>query len=282
MLGFSDLLMDRIMVDRIYNPWFDQMNAIAYSLIVFGLFFLWFHRRINDSRLYNTLGISLAAVGILLTVFGRDPVPNPYATIAFLAALSACVAGLIAIFTTLMVQMLPEMGLDEKYVHDPDSHKVRWYLAPGMVLILYALIWMFWDFPIAIDAQLVGDSKSYLVEGLLVLMTSVIAYGLLPMSYVREVALMSETAPPMELDEIFTASGPARAFEKFTVPLVSVALLGVAIYLGMHGFQLEGEDSTGAIFLFFLAIAITLSERHRVRRSEELAALEASRKRVRA
>jgi hypothetical protein len=267
LLGFSELFNDRIINDNLFNPWFDMIAAYAFSTFMLGLFCLWINRRINDSEVYNVLAYGLIVNGGVMLMFGRDPFPHPFFVLVFFVSLFFCVAAFVAILTVMAVQRLPGWGVAETYVHDPDDHTVRWYLPWIITVGLLVLFWLTASAPFMILDRVLGTSLSWVLAVLFVCMVSVMGYGLLPMNYVRETALLGETAPPKELDDIFVFSGQASAMERMTLPIVAVAFWGVGVYFALHGFDMGTSDSTGAIFLLILGASILMTEYSRSKRA---------------
>lgn len=265
-LGYAELIADRILGDHLSNPWFDKVGAIGFSMFMLGLLFYWIHRRVNDARIYYVISMGLGVNGLLILLFGGDPFPNPIAVLLFFTSLFFWLAGLVAVLTVLVVQRAPELGVAESAVLDPDERLPRMQVPFACTITLLILIWLTVSTPFMLLDQILGV-KTYALSAVMVVFVSVVAYELLPVTTVRETAFLGESAPPKELEDIFSVNGPVSAMEKMTVPMVGVAFWGVGVYFASHGLDLGGEDSAGAVFLLFLGASIVMTEYARAKRS---------------
>lgn len=273
MVGFSDLPMDRIMLDGIVNPWYDVVPEYALSVILLGAFFTWIQARVNNSKIYEVLSNGLVINGAILLWWGKDPNPNPIVMVVYLLSTLAVVAAVAAIFTVLVVLYLPDLGLPEKWVQEPNDHRVRYFVPFLPTFFALIVFWLACMTPFVLFRKVLGDFQPWLVALLSVIGTSITAYGILPMHSVRETAFMGETTPPQELDDIFVSTGDAQSMEKFTVPLLTLAMWGVLLYFVAHGGDLATQDTFGLFFLIALGLSIVATEWSRYKNAKEYAAL---------
>lgn len=265
-LGYAELLADRILGDHLSNPWFDKVGAIGFTMFMLGLLFYWIHRRVNDARIYYVISLGVGVNGLMILLFGGDPYPHAIAILLFFTSLFFWLAGLVAVFTVLVVQRAPELGVAESAVVDPDEHLPRAHIPLVCTLLLLILLWLSVSTPFLLLDQILG-MKTYALAAVMVVFVSVVAYELLPVTTVRETAFLGETAPPKELEDIFQVNGPVTAMEKLTVPMVSVAFWGVGVYFASNGLSTGGDDFAGAVFLLLLGISIVMTEYARAKRS---------------
>lgn len=264
-LGYAELIADRILGDHLSNPWFDKVSAIGFTLFMLGVLFYWVHRRVNDARIYYVISMGLGVNGLLILLFGRDPYPLPLAVLAFFASMFFWLAGVVAVLTVFAVQRAPELGIAESAILDADDRLPRMHVPFVCTITILILVWLSVSTPFMLLDQILG-ARTYALAAVMVVVVSVLAYELLPVTLVRETAFLGESAPPKELEDIFRVNGPVTAMERLTVPMVSVAFWGVGVYFASHGLTLGGDDFAGVVFLLFLGASIAMTEFARAKR----------------
>ncbi|NDD27130.1 MAG: hypothetical protein EB084_02540 [Proteobacteria bacterium] len=266
LLGYSDLVIDRIIGDHLMNPWFDKVAVYGFTTFMLGLLFVWVHRRINDAQIYRVLAVSLGVNGAVVLFFGRNAYPHPLAALLFFASLFFTLSAVVAICTVFAVQRGPDFGLPESAVMDVDDHTPKRQIPFVVTTTLLVLFWLSVTAPFVLLDQLLG-ALTWALAGFMVMVVSTVAYALVPVTEVRETAFLTESAPPKEIEDIFAINGPVNNVEKMTVPLLSLSFWGFGMYFAANGARLAGDDFVGAVFLLLLGLSILLTEMARARRT---------------
>lgn len=254
---------NRIHLLLITNPWYDRMAMMSFSLLAVGVLLMWIYRRVNDSRLYFQLSVTLLANGAFTLLFFRSPFPATLfymveATLAYLTFIYVT-----ALLTTVLLKHLPDYGVEEKALFDPDTHVIRPWVVPGLSFILLVVLWFVFPGFFILEGFILGDFLPWLVlVGSLGLFTVAIS-PLIPYHQVRETALLGESAPPRELTDVLEATGPASRMEKIAAPVLCLTAWAILHMLA------SGSGSLGYLFLFLLlGGSIARTEMSRARRAE--------------
>lgn len=258
-------------INSIVNLWYDGVAPLAFSLLVVGLFLIWLHRRVCTSPVFGRLGELLVANGLVLLLFFRNPFPHPIILLLEVALWIGAATYATAIVTDFLLIRLPEWGVEEKALFEPEEHKIKPWIVPTLVFIQIVALWFGFPSVFRVEKQLLGDFIPWLILPMVLALMSLSAFRLLPYRRVRETALLGETAPPMELDNIFVVNGPASKMELIATPMMVLTIWAV-VYFFTTGDKRGGTDWSGLLLLVFLGGSIARIEYLRWKKKERLEA----------
>jgi len=276
----SDQQFGDMTINSIVNLWYEGLAPLALSMLILGLFLVWIHRRVSTSPVFGRLGELMVANGVVMLLFFRNKFPHPIILVLEIALAVGAAIYATAILADFLLIRMPEWGIPEKALFEPEDHRIKPWFVPTLAFTEIFLLWLipgilgdkyYVSAFFRLESHLLGDLLSWFVMILIVALMSLCAFELLPYRRVRETALLGETAPPMELDNVFVVNGPVTKMELIATPTVVLTVWAVACFFTMEG-KRAGTSWFGLLLLVFLGASIARIEYQRWKRKERLAA----------